>query len=278
MESGQRAALSDGASFEEATRGDEVMLSESELSRRLRLFVDEWGSGSADSGVPSTLLFAKVWGSYSHHCAVEGSDLDFLAVYAVPTRDVLGLYPVKEGYELKVAMGAPHDLEAHEVAKYCRLLLKGGPAMLETLFTERLSFCSDSFEQLRKDRSRFLSKRAIRQYISYAQGQIARFQGNRSLHSKGGEATEKWAYHFARLVEDAERIAKGEPPLVWKEGTSLERLMAIRSGAIPGSEVVADAATRIAALLEREREWVVPDEPDVSLLNEWLVDLRTRSS
>jgi hypothetical protein len=254
------------------------MLSETELTRRLDLFVEEWRSGSASAGARSALLFAKVWGSYSHNCAVEASDLDFLAVYVVPTRDVLGLYPVKEDCELKVAMGAPHDLEAHEVAKYCRLLLKGGPAMLETLFTDRLFYGSGSFQELRRDRARFLSKRAIRQYISYAQGQIARFQGNRSLHSKGGEATEKWAYHFARLVEDAERIAKGEPPMVWKEGSSLARLMAIRNGSIPGSEVVADAAKRIAALLERERDWVVPDEPDVARLNEWLVDLRMRAT
>jgi uncharacterized protein len=254
------------------------MLSEADLSRKLDRFVEEWNAGSATPGEPTTLLFAKVWGSYSHNCAVEGSDLDFVAIYAASTRDVLGLYPVKEGYEQKVAMGAPHDLEAHEVAKFCRLLLKGGPAMLETLFTERLFYSTGSFEELRKGRSRFLSKRAIRQYVSYAQGQIARFRGNRSLHSKGGEATEKWAYHFARLVEDAERIATGEPPMVWKEGKSRDDLMAIRNGTIAGSEVVADAERRIDALLRREREWRVPDEPDTAWLNDWLVELRRRRS
>jgi hypothetical protein len=248
-----------------------MIYTEVELALKLIDFWNDWRG-------PGDLVFAKVWGSYSHNCAREGSDLDFLAVYQMPTRAVLGLDDVQEDAVREISKGSPYDLEAHEIGKYCRLLLKGGPAMLECLFTGRLFRASMPFSDLmsKDGRARFLSRRAVKQYLGYAEGQIKRFYGSRSLHSKGGEATEKWAYHFARLATDAQRIASGMPPLVWKEGEEREALMRIRTGEASAEKVVANTDEIIKALRAEEANWKVPEEPDAAYLNDWLVKQRLR--
>jgi len=225
-------------------------------------------------GLPGRPLFVKVWGSYSHNCAHDSSDLDMLAVYQLPTHEILGLAPVREDVVWTAANGAPFDLEAHEIGKFCRLLMKGGAAALETLFTDRLFWASPDFATLMSLGSRFLSRRSVRQYMGYADGQIKRFQNGQSLHSKGGKQNEKWGYHFSRLAIDAERIARSEPPLVWKDGEEREGLMRIRRGETSPEVAMRQAAARIDGLRQTEGAWTVQEESDEATLNDWLVSLR----
>lgn len=238
-----------------------------ELMYRLEDFVAKW------DGPP--LVFAKVWGSHSHNCATEASDLDFLAVYRESTETILGLDPIRETIERKVADGSPYDLEAHELGKFCRLLLKGGPAMLEILFTDRMRLVKDpAFDRLVLNRDRFLCGRAVKQYLGYAEGQIKRLNAGQSLHSRGGEATEKWAYHFTRLINDALRISSGEGPTVWKDGEERELLMKVRRGEVSAAKVVADAESAIGVIRSAESKWKVPPEPPTSFVQDWLIRQR----
>jgi predicted nucleotidyltransferase len=108
--------------------------------------------------VPEHLLFMRVWGSHGYNPALPTSDVDFQAVYAAPTAHVLSMDKPPES----VANSKP-DPEAHEIAKFCPLLIKGNPTLLETLLIEKPYGASDEWVALQESRDRFLSSQAILQ-------------------------------------------------------------------------------------------------------------------
>lgn len=218
--------------------------------------------------LPGRVIFSKLWGSYSHNTALPSSDQDYLMVYAAPTRDVLSLHPPVETVD-----GKNPDFEAHEVAKFCRLLMKGNPSMIECLFTERMCNASPEWGELAAERQRFLSQRVVAQYLGYGLGQLKRFDVGSRLHTKGGKQNEKWLYHMIRVLLDARRIAQGGEPVVWKEGEERETLMRIRSGAIHHENVVVMARTLIAET-DALKPWPLPELGDDVWLNNWLLNIR----
>lgn len=220
---------------------------------------------------PGQVLFAKVWGSHSHNTHLETSDTDFLVVYVAPTDKILSLNPPPETMD-----GKGPDFQAHELKKFCSLLLKGNPAIVECLFTEKLFKFTPEWTKLIDDRKKVLTKRCIQQYIGYANGQLQRMKNGASVHTKGGRPTEKWKYHIIRLLFDATRIVTGNEPLVWKPHNSDERnyLMNIRNGVYSDEEVVGRANQMIkdidAALVFSK----IPDEVDSEWLNNWMLNIR----
>lgn len=223
--------------------------------------------------LPGTLLFAKVWGSRSHNTHLPDSDTDFLAVYAAPTQKLLGIDDVKDTVDSEKP-----DIQAHEARKFCHLLLKGNPAILEMLYTERTTFATESWMALEAHRDKFLCAQAVRQYLGYAEGQLKKLiahGGKGGLHTKGGDYNEKWAYHLIRLLWDARRIAQGQPPLVWKDGDEREALMNIRNGMVSRT-VVEGMARSIISEIESMKPWPIPDQGDKEYLNSWLLDVRRK--
>ncbi len=231
--------------------------------------IDHLAAFLRDARIPGQLLYAKVWGSHSHNTNLPTSDIDFGAVYQLPTSAVLGLQPKPETTD-----GTNPDFQAHEVAKFARLLLKGNPAILETLFTERYQYMTPAWLNLRAERKRFLSRRAVSQYLGYAHSQLHKLKHKVYLHTAGGGYNTKWAYHLVRLLRDGFRIAQGGEPVIWKEGEEREELMAIRRGEVKEADATelaesllkqADAALAISTL---------PAEGDGKWLEDWLLDLR----
>ena len=217
---------------------------------------------------PERPLFMKVWGSYSHNTELPTSDVDYLAVYAAPTSEILSMDKPPE----TVTHSKP-DLEAHEVEKFCRLLIKGNPSMVEMLFTEKMYWAADEWMALRNIREHFLSAQAVLQYIGYAKGQLANLKKGTRLHTTGGEYNTKSAYHMLRVLGDAASMAQGGEPVVWKDGAEREFLMDIRHGRFGPDEVEAKAAQRVADL-ESRKPWPLREEGDRALLNDWLLWVR----
>ena len=138
--------------------------------------------------IPGRLIYAKIWGSHSHNTQTERSDVDYLAVYANTPQELLSLSPPRETWDHKKP-----DVQAHEVRKFARLLMKGNPGVIETLFTERGEYVTNEWQELRALRQSFLSRNVVKQYLGYAEGQMKRLLSHNSLHTKGGEYNEKWA-------------------------------------------------------------------------------------
>lgn len=221
--------------------------------------------------IPGKLIFCKVWGSHSHNTALPESDVDYMAVYLLPTRQVLSFEGCQDTYESEKP-----DVQAHEVAKFCRLLMKGNPGILEMLFTEKMCYEGSYWNEIKEHRMSFVSQKALRQYLGYAEAQMKRFEahgGERGLHSKGGSATEKWSYHMARLLGDAVRMAHGLPPKVWKEDGERDLLMKFRRGEYSKDQVAVLFREHLG-VIEALKPWPLPEEGDRVFLEDWLYKIR----
>jgi hypothetical protein len=169
--------------------------------------------------------------------------------------------------------GAKPDFQAHEVGKFCQLLIKGNPGIVEMLFTEHMQVETAHWSVLRANGEQFLTKHTVEQYLGYAKGQLTNMKRGGRLHTKGGSYNEKWAYHMIRILSDAERIVEGAEPLVWKDGSERDRLMAVRHGEWTAERVEEEAAS-VLDRIESKKPWNLPDEPPLGLLNEWLLAAR----
>lgn len=251
---------------------------------------------------PGRVIFAKVWGSRSHNTHLPASDSDFAGVYVLPTGTLLSAkLPQEPGVELtwkqngeEVKSELP-DFDFQEVGKFANLLLVGNPSMTEMLFTERMFVAGPEWEELRAIRKSFLTRQSVEQYIGYMRGQLQRLvntEGRGGLHTKGGAYNEKWCYHLLRLAGDAKRIARGEAPVVWKEGEEREFLMRVRRNEFSWQETqglieravqdVLNAKTPAPESKKEYQQWLdehlaalpIPAQGDKEALNRWLLKIR----
>lgn len=227
-----------------------------------------YGATSISANIKGEIIFCKVAGSIGYNLNVVTSDVDFIGVYAADLYSLLGVSGCPE-----TVTGDKPDYTIHEARKFCQLIVKGNPGIIDMLFSDKLTYETQYWRELKQIRHKLLSVRTIKQYLGYAQGQLMRLDAEKSIHSKGGVYNEKWAYHTIRLLIDAERIAKGEEPEIWKTGSDRDYLMDIRNGNIAKAAVVADAKARINRI-DSIKPWNLPEEVDVSILDLWSWNLR----
>lgn len=232
---------------------------------------------------PGKVLFAKVWGSRSHNTHKESSDTDFAGVYVCPTKDILSMDPPAPTWKHdkedspEVSKAEWPDYQFHEVGKFCELLYKGNPGILEMLYTEGLCMFTPDWETLRVIKDQFLSRHSLHQYLGYMNGQLKRLtahQGQKGLHTTGGKYNEKWAYHILRLAMDAERIAQCRGPLVWKDGKERDFLMKVRNEEVSWEECKKLIEDAIARVEELDKTSKLPETGDKEALNKWLLKVR----
>lgn len=221
-----------------------------------------------DLEIRGWVLFSKVWGSHSHDTQLPSSDIDYTGVYVAYPKDLLGLHP-----PIDTLTGVKPDYQIHEIKKFCDLLIKGNPGIIEMLFTDKFVWFDPKWKPLYEARKKFLCENVVKQYLGYSQAQLKRFRGSQPVHSKGGVAGEKWCYHMVRVAWDAERIAQGDEPKVWKDGIEKEKLMAIRTGAMTTEEAVKEAETTIERIDSR-KPWPIAESCDEKFLNDWLLWIR----
>jgi hypothetical protein len=214
------------------------------------------------------IIFAKIWGSFSHNTNIVTSDIDYLGVYLAPTNHILGLKEIKE-----TIVHEKPDVQLHEVGKFCRLLIKGNPGIVEALFTTRLYGYMNMWTDLMAMKNDFLTVNTVQQYLGYSSGQLKKLTNGTYLHTIGGKYNTKWAYHLIRLLLDAQRISKGEEPIVWKEGKERELLMDIRNEKV-AKEDVTKMAQDIISEIDGRKPWPIPESPNIEMLNDWLVKIR----
>ena len=219
-------------------------------------------------GIRGTILYSKVWGSHSHDTQMPDSDVDYTGVYVANTRDLLGLNPPPD-----TLTGEKPDYQIHEIRKFCDLLIKGNPGIIEMLFTEKFQHYHPDWEALRAIRNEFLTETVVKQYIGYSKAQLKRFRHSKPVHSKGGVAGEKWCYHMVRVAWDAERIAQGQGPKVWKEGLEKEILMKIRYGEMSPCEAM-DIAEKTIDRVDGLKPWNVNVDAPEEALEDWLLIIR----
>lgn len=219
---------------------------------------------------PGRLLMCKIWGSHSHNTQLSTSDVDYLGIYVAPTSKVLSMDSPKETID-----GKKPDFQVYELKHFCNLLIKGNPNIVEMLFTDRYWYSAmpDEWKKLVENRKTLLSRTAVKSYLGYCHGQYQRLINDKSLHTTGGKYNPKWAYHMIRLLYDAQRIAQGGEPVVWKEGNERDILMSIRREQV-SREDVEELMKRLLSDIEAIKPWQLPEEGDRELLNGWLLEVR----
>jgi hypothetical protein len=218
--------------------------------------------------LPGFMIFAKVAGSHSHNTNIDTSDLDGLGIYVAPTEGVLGYKNVEETW-----CNCSNDFTAHEVGKFCSLLIKGNPNIIEMLYTDRMCYTTQWWMYLREHRDSFLSRNVIGQYLGYLNAQIRKLEKGTSVHTTGGRYNKKFAYHLLRLGMEAKQIADGIGPTVWYEGEDRKFLLDVREEKYSQAQVE-QMAKKMVREIEDKKPWNLPDIGDEKYLTKWLIDVR----
>ena len=116
-------------------------------------------------------------GSYSQNLYTEGvSDIDFHGVYFAGIDTIIGL---GDDYQEEVS-DEKHDETYHEFGKWMRLLSKGNPNALESLFVPENMVAGEIHPVIQKvldNRDRFVSKEVVKALSGYAFNQIKKARG-----------------------------------------------------------------------------------------------------
>jgi len=238
--------------------------------------------------IEGSLLFSMVAGSHAYNLQRdEGSDLDYLAVYCAPPTQFWGLHQPPERVTSK--QGQIPDIQVIEAASFCNGLLNANPSFVEMLWSEHTSWwekaedspqfqekqqrwregkdVEGSWDYLRANRRRFLTKELVKQYLGFARGQL-------KLVETKPETNKKKIYNALRLLLEAKRVIKGEEPLVWVTGEQRDFLMSVRREEKDLQEYIEKGKALIKEI-EQEEPWPKLKEcTEEEWLNDWLLTLR----
>jgi hypothetical protein len=216
------------------------------------------------------VLLSGVVGSTAYGLAGPDSDVDRLGVFAAPTVQLHGL---KRPRESVVTIGP--DSTMHEAGKFAILALGGNPTVTELMWLDSYETRTPLGDDLVRIRTAFLSAPRVRDaYLGYASQQFRRLEarGDGSFSADTRKRTAKHARHLARLVHQGRelyatgrvRIRLEDPQWFLDFG---ER--------VAGGDI--EAARKLLATAEHDFDQIrtpVPDRPDESPVNEWLLRVR----
>ena len=121
------------------------------------------------------LLYSYIRGSHCHGTNTPESDVDEGGVYILPDDTLLGL-----GMDyVDTLEDDTHDCTWYELGKFCRLLLKSNPTVIESLFVddEFVTYMHPVFKILRDNRDMFITKACFEPFTGYAIAQIKKARG-----------------------------------------------------------------------------------------------------
>ncbi|WP_328404375.1 nucleotidyltransferase domain-containing protein [Streptomyces sp. NBC_00390] len=217
------------------------------------------------------ILLSGIVGSTAYGLAREGSDVDRLGVFAAPTEDLHGLHPPKESH----VTTAP-DSTLHEVAKWCRLALRGNPTVNELVWLpdELYEVRTPLGDELIGLRASLLSAKRVRDaYLGYATQQFKRLydRGDGALCADTRKRTAKHARHLKRLCgQGYELYATGHLSIRVDDPDEYYRF---------GEQVAADAMAALPLLQHYEQAFdetrsALPEQADEAPAEAWLRRVR----
>lgn len=209
-------------------------------------------------------------GSKSYGIDVEESDDDFVGVYTAPLRRFLSVYGMQE---LTLTASKP-DVTLHEIGKFCRLALKGNPAILETLWNPAVLW-ADSWGRALIDRRRsFLHRGSLEVYVAYAEAQMKKMMKGKPLHSKGGAYSGKYGAHLIRLLHAGISLAEQGQVMVKVPSELAAMLLRIRRQEVSMGEVLELARPLLARVKVLAVQNELPEKPDFERINDMVIEAR----
>jgi predicted nucleotidyltransferase len=215
---------------------------------------------------PHTILSVVV-GSRAYGLDGPASDHDRRGVYAAPTRAFWHLDKPPTHVD-----GPADEQFSWEIERFCTLALAANPTVLEVLWSPLIEQINDDGQDLLRVRHAFLSSKVAQTYGGYAHDQLTRVQARRD---RTGETNHKQAMHMIRLLlAGAHALRTGE--ILVDVRHLRDRLLAIRTGALPWPAVTAWATELHADLAAALAETRLPPSPDRATIDQLLVRVRER--
>ena len=215
--------------------------------------------------VTSHTIYACVVGSRAYGLDGPDSDIDRRGVFQVPTPSFWHLDKPPTH-----ADGPLPEQFSWELERCCVLALAANPTVLECLWSPIVTLVTPIGTELLAIRTAFLSRRVARTYGDYAAAQLTKLEGVRAKH---GQIRWKQAMHMIRLLMAGVHVLRTGEVLV-DVASSRAALLAIRSGAVPWDDVVAQAAKLRAELGSALTATALPEEPARAEVDNFLVRAR----
>lgn len=221
------------------------------------------------------ILLKGVVGSTAYGLAHEGSDVDYMGIFAAPNEVILGLSKPSESVVTKNP-----DTTMHEVRKFLSLCLNGNPSVSELLWLEDYEEFTSAGRRLIDIREAFLSAGRVRDsYLGYAESQFGRLlnRGDGSFSADTRKRTKKHARHLVRLVEQGYQL--------YTTGNLTVNLRSKDSPTDPdwvvrmGEDIAADPDLAVRYMEQAKERFdsantVLPNRPDRDAVENWLISVR----
>lgn len=214
------------------------------------------------------VLLRVVVGSRAYGLDGAASDTDRRGVYLPPAHLHWGLHGVPEQLESRDSEECYWELQ-----KFLVLALKANPNVLEVLYSPLVEASSPLADELRAERGRFLSRMVFQTFNGYVMSQFRRMEQD----LRAGRPKWKHAMHLVRLLlSGVTALREGHLPV--RVEAHRDRLLAIRAGEAPWSEV---DAWRLALHREFDAAYAatcLPERPDYAWANDFLVRARRHAA
>lgn len=227
---------------------------------------------------PINIILEGVTGSIAYGLATENSDVDTKGVYLLPTKDVLA---IGFNQEKTTKDGVNPDFVYHEVGKFMKLVIAGNPTVTELLYLEDYTILTSVGQMLIDNRSAFLSTRAVlNAYRGYAKSQALRLNNRTQQGLDGYDSALKNRFakhtrHLIRLLwQTEELITTGILNLRLSPD---QRDFCFQMGEKTAGEVVDYFVKQDKKLIALENKSVLPEKPDIDILNEVLYRIRNEN-
>ena len=225
---------------------------------------------------PKSIILEGITGSKAYGLDTEKSDTDIKGVYLLPTAKVLEM-----GFDLQhtTVDNVDPDWVYHETAKFMKLVVGGNPTVTELLYLDDYTIMTPIGQILIDNRDAFLSTKAVMNaYRGYAFSQAKKLNNRTEQGLDGYDSSlknrfSKHTRHLWRLLEQAEQLLTTGTLSVKLTQKQREECFAL--GEKSASEVVDYFIEKDKYVSELSS--VLPEKPDIDLLNKLLYRIRRES-
>jgi uncharacterized protein len=221
-----------------------------------------------------TLCLLVRGGSKSYGIDGPASDDDYAGIFLSPLRAFVSL----DGPGSDSETGHGPDFTLHELGKFCRLALKGNPAVLEVLWNEDVLEIDAWGRALRERRTSFLHHDGLGVYVAYAESQLkkmARGGGlHAGLHAKGGTYNGKFGAHLIRLLHAGITLAASGEVMVRVPPALAVELLAIKNGEVSMERVIQTALPLLERLTRLADTNTLPARADLAGIDDLVARAR----
>src|SRR5687767_10679847 len=203
-------------------------------------------------------------GSKSYGIDGPASDDDYAGIFLSPLRAFVSL----DGPGSDSETGNDPDFTLHELGKFCRLALKGNPAVLEVLWNEDVVEIDAWGRALRELRTSFLHHDGLGVYVAYAESQLKKMARGGGLHAKGGTYNGKFGAHLIRLLHAGITLAASGEVLVRVPPALAVELLAIKNGEVSMERVIQTALPLLERLTRLAETNTLPARPDTAAIDD----------